>query len=119
MEMLYQSTKNDKSDKINYRPVSILPNISKIHEKIIYNQIYEYFHDKLFPNQCGFCKGYSSQYSLLVATEKFKGSIDKGNAFGALLTNLSKAFDCIDHTLLIAKLSAVGASPFSLKLLYS
>ena len=52
-------------------------------------------------------------------TEKFKESIDKGNAFGALLTDLSKAFDCIDHTLLIAKLSAFGVSPLSLKLLYS
>ena len=50
-------------------------------------------------------------------TEKFKESIDKGNAFGALLTDLSKAFDCIDHTLLIAKLSAFGVSPLSLKLL--
>ena len=52
-------------------------------------------------------------------TEKLKESIDKGNAFGALLTDLSKAFDCIDHTLLIAKLSAFGVSPLSLKLLYS
>ena len=52
-------------------------------------------------------------------TEKFKESVDKGNAFGALLTGLSKAFDWIDHTLLIAKLSAFGVSPLSLKLLYS
>ena len=52
-------------------------------------------------------------------TEKFKESIDKGNAFRALLTDLSKAFDCIDHTLLIAKLSAFGVSPLSLKFLYS
>ena len=51
-------------------------------------------------------------------TEKFKESLDKGNAFGALLIDLSKAFDCIDHTLLIAKLSAFGVSPLSLKLIY-
>ena len=48
--------KKVKSDKKNYRPVSILPNISKIYEKIFYNQLYEYFHDKLFPSQCGFRK---------------------------------------------------------------
>ena len=52
-------------------------------------------------------------------TEKFKVSIDKGNAFGALLTDLSKAFDCIHHTLLIAKLFAFGVSHLSLKLIYS
>ena len=52
-------------------------------------------------------------------TEKFKESIDKGNAFGALLTDLSKAFDCTDHTLLIAKLSEFKVSPLSLKLLHS
>ena len=50
-------------------------------------------------------------------TEKFKESVDKGDAFGALLTDLSKTFDCIDHTLLIAKLSAFGVSHLSLKLL--
>ena len=52
-------------------------------------------------------------------TEKFNEAIYKSNAFGALLTDLSKAFDCIDHTLLIAKLSEFGVSPLSLKLLYS
>ena len=80
---------------------------------------YEYFHNKLFPRQCGFRKGYSSQHSLLVMTEKFKESIDKDSAFGAPLTDLLKAFDCIDYTLFIAKLSAFGVSPLSLKLIYS
>ena len=51
-------------------------------------------------------------------TEKFKESIDKGNVFGALLTDLPKVLDCIDHTLLIDKLFAFGVSPLSLKLLY-
>ena len=54
MEMLYQPTKKDKCDKTNYWPVSILPIISKIYEKIIYNQLYKYFNRKLFPSQCGF-----------------------------------------------------------------
>ena len=65
-------TKKDKCDKTNYRTVSILPNFSKIFEKNIYNQLCEYFSDKLFPRKCGFRKGYSSQHSLLVMTEKFK-----------------------------------------------
>ena len=52
-------------------------------------------------------------------TEKFKESTHKGNAFGTLLSDFSKAFDYIDHILLIAKLSAFGVSSLSLKLLYS
>ena len=49
--------KRKKSDKANYRPVSILPNLSKIYEKLIYNQLYDYFYKILLPSQCGFRKG--------------------------------------------------------------
>ena len=48
--------KQDKSDKNNYRPVSILPNISKIYKRLIYNQLYDYFDDILSPSQRGFRK---------------------------------------------------------------
>ena len=95
--------KKDKSDKTNYSPVSILTNISKIYEKLIYNQLYDYFDDTLSPSQYGFHKGYSTQYCLPVTLEKFEESVDKGNEFGNLLTDLPKAFDCIDHKLFIAK----------------
>ena len=71
--------KKDKSDKTNYRPVSILPNISKTYEKLIYNQLYDYFGDILSPSQCGFHKGHNTQHCLLVMLEKFKESVDKGN----------------------------------------
>ena len=50
--------------------------------------------------------------------EKWKKSADNGKAFGALLTNLSKAFDCLDHELLIAKLNAYGFNLSSLKLIH-
>ena len=103
--------KKDKSDKAKYSPVCILPNISKIYEKLIYNQLYDYFVDILSPSQCGFRKGHSTQHCLLVMLKKFKESADKGNEFGALLTDLPKAFDCIDHKLLIAKLFLYGVSP--------
>ena len=96
--------KKEKSDKTNYKPVSILPNLSKIYEKLIYDQLHDYFDKILLPSQCGFRKGYSSQNCQLAILENFKKSADHGNEFGALLTDLSKAFDCIDHKLLIAKL---------------
>ena len=111
--------KKDKHDISNYRPVSILSNYSKVYEKLIYNQLYQYFENILFPSQCGFRKGYSTQHCLLVLIEKFKEAIDTGNKFGALLTDLSKAFDCLDHSLLVAKLHWYGLSPLSLKLIFS
>ena len=111
--------KNNKCKKENYRPVSILSNLSKIYEKLMYNQLYEYFDNILFPSQCAFRKGYSAQHCLLVLIEKFKEAIDMGYEFGALLTDLSKAFDCINHPLLIAKLYNYGVSPLSINLIFS
>ena len=70
----------------------------------MYNQLSKYFNSLLVTNQCGFRKGFSSQYYILVMLEKFKEAIDRENQFGALLTGLSKAFDCIDYKLLIARL---------------
>ena len=99
--------------KINYRPVSILPTLSKIYEKVIYQQIYEYF-DKLFSKR----KGQSTQHCLLFMLESLKKTLDKGLSTGILLTDLSKAFDCTSRDLLIAKLHANGFSRKSLHLVH-
>ena len=109
--------KNNECEKGNYRPISILSNLSKIYEKLMYNQLYDYFDNILFPSQCGFWKGYSAQHCLLVMIEKFKEAIDRGHEFGALLTDLSKAFDCINHGLLIAKLYNYGV--YSVNMIFS
>ena len=90
--------------------MSILTNISKIYEKLLYDQLSKDYDSLLATNQCGFRKGFSSQYCLLVMLEKFKEAIDRGNQFGAPLTDFSKAFDCIDHKLLITKISEYGIS---------
>ena len=111
--------RNEKCDKTNYRPVSIVINISKIYDKLLYNQLFKYFDSLIATNQCEFRKGFSSQYCLLVMLEKFKETIDRGNQFGALLTNLSKAFDYIDHKLLIAKLYEYYVSSSALNVISS
>ena len=76
-----------------------------------------YFEDILSKYQCGFRKEHSAQHCLLALTEKWKQSVDHGKAFGALLTDLSKAFDWLPHSLFIAKLKAHGFDNNSLKLL--
>ena len=111
--------KGFKGSKENYRPVSILPIISKIFEKIISKQITNFMDPLLSKYQCGFRRGFSAQNCLLAMLEKWKSSVDKGKAFGVLLTDLSKAFDCLSHGLIIAKLSAYGFSLFALKLMQS
>ena len=111
--------KKSKNSKDNYRPVSILSNISKIYKRCIYDQIQLFFDSLLSKYQCGFRRGYNAQHCLVSLIEKWKKSVDNGGAFGALLTDLSKAFDCLPHELLIARLDAYGFDKSSLKLITS
>ena len=96
--------KDLQTDKKNYRPISILPNVSKIYERCINKQLEEYFQALLSRYQCSFRKGYSVINALISIVEKWKKFIDAGGTFVALLTDLTKAFDCLPHELLIAKL---------------
>ena len=76
--------------------------------------MYPYF-DKRFPNfQYGFRKGFNAQHCLITVIEKWRRSVDGGDQADALLTDRSKAFDCIDHELLMAKLYVYGFDKHSL-----
>ena len=100
--------KDDRTDKENYHPISIFPYLSKVYERLLYNQIYPYFETLFSTFQCGFRKGFNTQHCLLAMIEKWRITLNKGGETGEVLTDFSKAFDCIDHNLFIAKLYAYG-----------
>ena len=114
----YLHIKISKLSKANYRPISILPNVSKSYERCLYDQITTYFEHMFSRYQCDFCKGYSTQHCLLVMIEKWKKVVDNGGVLGVLLTDLSKVFDCILNDLIIAKLEAYGFHIDALKLIH-
>ena len=111
--------KDDKTDKTNDHPISILPNRNKIYETLMYNQISPYLDSVFYKFQCGFRKGFNAQHCLLTMVEKWCKSLDKGGETGAVLTDLSKAFYCIDHNSLRAKLNAYGFEKRSLEFIHS
>ena len=111
--------KSNRHEKENYRPVSIISVISKILERCLYDQIYKNIDNTLSRHQMGYRKGYSSQHSLIVMFEKWKENLNQGRECGALFVDLYKAFDCLQHDLLLAKLNAYGFDYKSLNLISS
>ena len=100
--------KNDDLDKENYRPVSVLPHVSKINERVMYIQIENFMEDKLSKLLTGFRKNHSTQHCLVNMLEKWKNTLDKGGFVCAIFMDLSKAFDTMNYDLLIAKLRVYG-----------
>ncbi len=90
-------------DETMYRPISILLCISKVMECVINNQMCAYFHDILDVHLSAFRKNYNIQSILVKAVEDWKKVLDNGKYVGAILIDLSKAFDAIPHGLFLAK----------------
>ena len=99
----------------NYRPVSILPVLSKVIERVIYNQVEAYSREYIYELQSGFRTSYSTDTCLLYLNEYIKNEIDKGNQVGMLLLDLQKAFDTVQHTILLRKLKALGMSDHTVR----
>ena len=86
---------DERTSKKIYRPVSVLPTISKVFERLMNKQITNYIESCLSSILCGFRKGYNAQRALVRVLEKWKSSLDNGENIGAILMDLTKAFDCI------------------------
>ena len=110
--------KLDPLKKENYRPVSLLPHVSKVFERIIYKQIMSYVTNLLSDYITGFRKSHGSQHCLVKMLEKWKSALDNESVC-ALFMDLSKAFDTINQDLLLAKLKAYGFSKDTLTLICS
>ena len=102
--------KGSPLERGNYRPVALLSPLGKILEKVIYQQIYQYFtRNKLFhKNLHGYRKNHSTQTALLQMYDKFVKAANQKQVTGAVLLDLSAAFDLVDHKLLNKKLDVYG-----------
>ena len=102
--------KDDPSLLTNYRPISILPSISKILEKIIYKRLYIFLNvnNLLVPNQFGFRKKHSTDYAIIQLLNKVTECFSNKKHLIGIFMDLSKAFDTIDHDILIYKLKRYG-----------
>ena len=103
----------------NAEPVdTVISDFCEIYNLIVFSRISNFFEDVFSQYQCGFCKSYNAQHCLLVMVEKWKKIVDCGGVFGVLLTDLSKALDCIPHDLFIARLEQYRFQTDALSLVY-
>lgn len=109
--------KGDRNYEGNYRPVSILPVISKVFERLVYDQYYSYLcqGDLVYKYQSGFRKMFSTNNALTFLTDKIRYSMDNGLYTGVILLDLQKAFDTVDHDILLHKIRATGADENTVK----
>ena len=102
--------KDEKSRCENYRPISLLPNISKIFERVMYTRLDNFLNlsEILYKFQFGFRKSYSTNHALLSIVEQIRGALDKNMFTCGVFIDLEKAFDTVNHEILISKLYHYG-----------
>ena len=102
--------KDDYTIMDNYRPISLLTSITKLFEKVVFTQLNDYFrnNDLFYDSQYGFLKDHSTEYAAMELTDKILKAIDDKNISLAIFMDLSKAFDTLDHGILINKLAHYG-----------
>ena len=114
---IYKKGKKDDPNNFYYRPISVIPVVAKIFEKLVHEQLYSYLNDNdLLANyQSGFRSLHSTLTALLEATENWSLNIDNGQINGVIFIDLKKVFDTIDHNIIIRKLSSYGVDQKALR----
>ena len=98
--------KDDPLDKENYKPVSILPLLSKVYERLLYNRLPDHVENIFNVILCGFRKVHNTQHTLFELLQSWQKELNANGMVPTVLMDLSKAYDRIPHDLLIAKLNA-------------
>ena len=113
--------KGDSSLLVNYRPISLLPTISKIFEKVIHDQLYEYFdkYNLLAEQQYGFRKQHSTEYAAVKLVDRVSKEMEIGKTPTNVYIDLSKAFDTLTFHILLFKLKYYGVTDTALDLMRS
>ena len=100
----------NKEDCTNYRPISVLPCFSKLLERIIYNRLYAHLlsNNILYNKQFGFQKNFSTEHAVLQLTNQLHQSFSQNKFTIGVFLDLSKAFDTVNYSILLSKLSHYG-----------
>ena len=100
----------DKELVNNYRPISILPCFSKVLEKLMFSRLYNFFvkHNLIYDYQFGFLPGRSTTHAILHFTNKVMEAFERNHYASGIFLDLSKAFDTLDHGILLEKLEHYG-----------